>query len=232
MFRASIAAAAATLALTGVAEARASAQVVPSPYRSIEHGQEAGPTGGPMSFRRGSLELGPTLNWFAGARYAIEASGPLFFEGLAGYAPGTRRVVDPRRQEGDRAIGDAEVRMLMASARLGFSLTGRRTWRRLSPFLFASAGVASDIAEPGELDEMLEETDRFSFGTAFTTSSGAGLRVALGSRLMLRLDGEFLLWRLRTPSGFHDETKIPDGDVADREWVYGYGLSAGMSLRF
>lgn len=184
-----------------------------------------------MSFRRGSLDLGPQLEWFAGARYAIEASGPLFFEGLAGYAPGTRRVVDPRRQEGDRTIGDAEVRMLMASARLGFSLTGRRTWRGLSPFLFAAVGVASDIADAGELDETLDEADRFSFGTAFTASSGTGLRVALGSRLMLRVDGELLFWRISTPAGFHEEGKF-ENDVEDREWVYGYGLSAGISLRF
>lgn len=207
------------------------AQVVPSSYRHIEHGQEAGAAGTAHFSRRGSLDLGPRLDWSAGGRYAIEASGPLFFEGLASYAQGSRHVIDPRRAVGDRIVGDADVRMLMASVRLGFSLTGRRTWRAASPFVFAGAGIAYDAAGPGELDESLDPPDRFEFGTAFTASAGTGLRIALGARMMLRMDGEMMLWRIQTPSGFDDRTKFEDG-VVEREWVAGYGVSAGISVRF
>ncbi len=209
----------------------AAAQVVPSSYRHIEHGQEAGAAGTVFSFGRGSLNLGPSLDWSFGGRYAIEVSGPLFFEGLASYSQGSRHVIDPRRAADDRVIGDTDVAMLMASVRLGFSLTGRRTWRALSPFVFAGAGMAYDAADAGELEESLDAADRFDFGTAFTASAGTGLRIALGSRLMLRMDGEMMLWRLRTPNGFDDEAKYPDG-VVEREWVAGYGLSVGLSLRF
>ncbi len=229
MSRAFLVRSAASVAAFAVAPA--AAQVVPSSYRSIEHGQEAGVAGVAYSFGRGSLDLGPQLSWAASGRYSIEASGPLFFEGLAGYAPGTRRVIDPRRPEGDRAIGADDVQMLMASVRMGFSVTGRRTWRRLSPYLFASAGLAYDASEAGELDGSLDPQDRYSFGTAFTTSAGTGLRLALGQRLMLRIDGEALFWRLRTPSGFHEPDKY-DGAVEPREWVAGLGVSAGLSLRF
>lgn len=223
-----IAGAAAPLIAAAFSAARAPAQVVPSSYRNIEHGQEVGLAGVAYSFGRGSLELGPRLDWSAQARYALEASGPLFFEGLAGYARGTRRVIDPRRQPDDRSIGDADVQMLTASVRMGFSVTGRRTWRRLSPYVFAAAGLAYDAAPAGELDESLEPEDRFTFGTAFTASSGTGLRIALSRRLMLRIDGELLLWRLRTPGGFDAKYE----NVEQREWVAGYGLSAGLSLRF
>lgn len=207
----------------------AAAQVVPSSYRHIEHGQEAGATGGAYFSNRGSLDLGPRLDWAVGGRYAIEASGPLFFEGLASYAQGSRHVVDPRRAVGDRVVGDANVQMLLASVRVGFSLTGRRTWRAVSPYVFAGGGMAYDAAEPGEQDESLDAVDRFDFGTAFTASAGTGLRIALGRRMMLRVDGEMMLWRLRTPPGFDD--KFENG-VMEREWVAGYGVSAGVSLRF
>ena len=216
----------------------ARAQTIPSHYRFIEHRQETSVFWGTMFLSPGSLDLGPKSGSFAGARYSFEASGPLFLEGLVMYLPTTRDVIDPRRAIGDRAIGEADVQLLMADARLDFSLTGRRTWRGLSPHLFLGGGIALDIAGQNEFADILLPEDVYDFGTAFTATSGAGLRFALTSRLMLHAEAGLTLWKLNTPSGFDDPAKRPQTDdlipepVVQGEWVRGYGITLSAGWRF
>lgn len=213
------------------ADRPARGQSIPSSYRFIEHGQEASALWGNLHLTPGSLDLGPKSASFLGGRYVVEASGPLFIEGLVTYLPTTRDVIDPRRAEGDRSIGETDVHLFMLDARLGFSLTGRRTWNRISPYLFVGGGIAYDAAGLSQLEEVLLPEDVFDFGTAFTANAGTGIRIALSSRLMLRGDGSLKLWQLNTPSGFDDGTKQLDS-VEQSEWASGYGVSVSLALRF
>lgn len=216
----------------------ARAQTIPSPYRSIEHRQETSVLWGTMFLTPGSLDLGPKSGSFTGARYSVEASGPLFLEGLAMYLPTNRDIIDPRRAIGDRKIGEADVHLLMIDARLDFSLTGRRTWHGLSPHLFLGGGIAVDVAGQDEFSEILLPEDIYDFGTAFTATSGTGFRFALTSRLMLHAEAGLTLWKVNTPSGFDDPTKRPQTDdlepepVVQSEWVGGYGLTLSAGWRF
>ncbi len=216
----------------------ARAQTIPSAYRFIEHRQETSIFWGSMFLSQGSLDLGPKSGSFTGARYSIEASGPLFLEGLVMYLPTTRDVVDPRRAVGDRTIGETDVQLLMADARLDFSLTGRRTWHGLSPHLFLGGGIALDIAGQSEFADFLLPEDVYDFGTAFTATSGTGFRFAVSSRLMLHAEAGLTLWKLNTPSGFDDPAKRPQNDdmelepVVQSEWVRGYGVTLSAGWRF
>ncbi len=213
-------------------------QTIPSSYRFIEKPQEVSLFWGALSLSQGSLELGPRSGSAMGARYSIEASGPLFIQGLLTWLPTERDVIDPRRVAGDRRIGTTDVQLLMADVRLDFSLTGRRTWNRIAPHLFLGGGIAMDLAGQGEFADALLPEDLFEFGTAFTTSAGAGVRVALGSRLMLYGESGLTLWQLHTPDGFDDPAKrIVDDEgetrsVVQSEWVRGYGLSLSLGWRF
>ena len=216
----------------------AAAQTIPSPYRPIEHRQTGSIFGGYTMLATGSLDLGPKSGTFVGGRYAIETGGPVFFEGLLSYLPTRRNVIDPRRQLGDRSLGEADVHMLMLDARLAFSLTGRRTWNRLSPHLFVGAGVAYDAAPASEIEEVLLPEDVFQFGMAFTANAGTGVRFVLGSNVVVRTDASLKLWRLGTPTGFGDSTKRP-GDEMDplhapeqSEWIGGYGFMLSLAWRF
>lgn len=186
---------------------------------------------GYLNLAAGSLDLGPKSSAFVGGRYALELSGPLSAEGLLLYVPTTRDVVDPRRAEGDRTIGETDASLFMADARLAFSVTGRRTWHGISPYIFAGAGAALDAAGLGEAENVLLEEDRFDFGTAFTGSGGAGMRWAPSDRIMIRLDSNIVLWRLQTPRGFGQPGKELK-DVAEREWVRGFGFALGAAWRF
>ena len=209
----------------------ASAQSIPSSYRYIESGQEASVFWGFLSLRPGSLDLGPKTAKFVGGRYAVEAAGPLFIEGLVSYLPTQRDVVDPRRAEGDRTIGESDVHLFMLDARLSFSIPGRRTWHRLAPHLFIGGGIAYDAAGWGAFDEVLLPEDVFDFGTAFTANAGTGFRLAVSSRIMLRADGSLKLWQLNTPTGFDEPSKQLDS-VEQSEWVSGYGFAVGAAWRF
>lgn len=216
----------------------AAAQTIPSPYRFIDTRQAASLVGGYMSLATGSLDLGPGSGTFVGGRYSLEVGGPVFLEGLLSYLPTVRSVIDPRRQLGDRSIGEADVHLIMLDARLSFSLTGRRTWNRLAPHLFVGAGVAHDAGRGNAVEEVLLPEDVFRFGTAFTANAGTGARFLLGSRFMLRTDASLKLWQLGTPTGFDGPAKRP-GDEEDplhapeeNEWVGGYGLTVSLAWRF
>ncbi len=215
-----------------------SGQTIPSSYRFIEKAQETSIFWGAIALSQGSLDLGPKSGSFMGARYSVEASGPLFIQGLLTWLPTRRDVIDPRRVPGDRKIGETDVQLLMADVRLDFSLTGRRTWNRITPHLFVGGGIAMDLAGQGEFAEVLLPEDLFEFGTAFTTTSGAGFRMALSSRLMLHGEAGLTLWKLNTPDGFDDPAKrIEDAagetePVVQSEWARGYGLSLSLGWRF
>ena len=216
----------------------AAAQTIPSPYRPIEHRQSASVFGGYLSLPTGSLDLGPKSGTFLGGRYTFETGGPIFLEGLLSYLPTKRDVIDPRRQLGDRSIGETNVHLLMFDARLSFSLTGRRTWNRLSPNLFAGVGLAYDAGRGNELEDILLPEDVFRFGVAFTANAGTAVRFALGEKLMLKTEASLKLWQLGTPTGFDDPTKRPDDEMdplhvpEESEWVGGYGLTLSLAWRF
>ncbi|MDH3223888.1 MAG: hypothetical protein OEO23_09240 [Gemmatimonadota bacterium] len=206
-------------------------QSIPSPYRHIERGQEAGLFVGTFSAATGQFDLGPKSGLLIGGRYAVELGGPVFLEGMASLLPTTRDIIDPRRVEGDRSIGEADVSLVAIDVRFGFSLTGRRTWNGLSPYIFAGGGLAFDGASRADLEEALLPEDRFEFGTSFTTGFGGGVRYAISQALILRSDLGLNLWKLSTPTGFDDPTKNL-GAVPEDAWVGGWGFTLGASWRF
>ncbi|MYG80642.1 MAG: hypothetical protein F4187_02195 [Gemmatimonadetes bacterium] len=214
------------------------AQQIPSSYRFIEGRQEVSILSGYMPLDAGTLELGPKTGPLFGARYAIEAVGPFFFEGLISYVPTEREVIDPRRAEDDRSIGRTDVHLVMVDASMDFSLTGRRTWNRVSPHLFVGGGLAVDLAGDGEISGELLSEDVFEFGTAFTANAGVGFRMSLTGKLMLRADAGLKLWKHNTPGGFDDPTKRPvvpgvePKALVREEWVAGQGLSLSLGWRF
>jgi hypothetical protein len=177
------------------------------------------------------MELGPKGGPLLGARYALEVSGPFGLEGAFSYLSSTRDVIDPRRAPADRARGEADVSLLIGEARLRFSLTGRRTWNSLNPFLFAGAGGAYDLAGAPELDTELRAEDRFDFGFAFIGVLGAGTRWMASENLLFRTDAQLTLWQLDTPDGFQDQT-LGLGPVPNGEWVNNAMITLGVAYRF
>ncbi len=207
------------------------AQSIPSPFKYLERGQEAGPFGGYASTSTGRFGYGPGSGPLLGLRYAVELSGPLSFEGVASYLKADRDVVDPGREEGDRVIGVADGSVMMLDARLRFTFTGRRSWNRLAPFLSAGGGMAFGAASGSDLDDQLLAEDVFDFGTSFYGSLGLGSRLFLTDRFALRGEWLFSLWELDTPPGYADPERNFTA-VDDGEWLWKSALVVSLLYRW
>ena len=219
----------------------ASGQVIPSPYRFIETSQEAGVSQFTLTPEADMFGFGPRGGRMLGSYYQVRVGGPFSVQGDLGYLPATRDVIDPRREEGDRKIGEADVTMATADVRLQFTLTGPRTWYRMAPHLFAGGGVAMDFAPDQDIDMVLEEDDRFTFGPSFLGSFGGGLKFFVFERIAIRAEGIVTYWKVNTPRGFlrtdrglvpppegSDEPGTPDESI----WSVGRGWSVGIGYRF
>ena len=207
------------------------AQNIPSPYEYLERRQELGVFSGWVSFEEGRFGYGPSGGMPFGARYGIELSGPLGFEGTATVIDGTRDVVDPGRVEGDRVIGQADALMTIVDARLRFTFTGRRSWHDLAPFFVAGGGIALDLASESDLDSQLLPEDVFEFGSSFFGNFGLGTRWFVTDRVALRGEGTFSLWKIDTPPGFSDPER-DFGEVEDGEWLRGTWLTLTLLYRW
>ena len=229
------------LAVPGAGPAHLSAQNIPSAYRFIETAQEAGPSMFTVTPRAGIFGFGPKEGRILGSYYQVRVGGPFSLQGNLGYLPTTRDVIDPRRDEGDRRIGEADVTMGMVDVRLQFTLTGPRTWYRMAPHVFAGGGIALDLAPDQNIDMVLEEDDRFSFGPSFLGTFGGGIKLFPVDRVSVRAEWLFAYWKVNTPRGFlrTDRTLIEppegsDGPVTPEEgfWSLGRGLSIAIGWRF
>lgn len=215
----------------GVGASPTDAQTIPSPYRYIEARQELGIMAGVLDAATGRFGYGPSGGTRLAARYGVELSGPLSFEGIVGVVDGTRDVVDPGRAEGDRVIGQADSRLTTVEARIKFTFTGRRSWNDLAPFFVFGGGVAFDVAAASELDDILLAEDVFDFGTSFFGTLGIGSRWFLTERFALLGEGTFSLWKIDTPPGFSDPSRGFEG-VSDGEWTRGTQLTLTLLYRW
>lgn len=207
------------------------AQSIPSSYRYLEERQEVGLFTGLMSAGAGRFGYAPDGGTPIGLRYGVELSGPLGFEGLVGVVDGSRDIVDPGRVEGDRVIGEADSRIAIIDARIRFSFPGRRSWKRLSPFIVFGGGIALDASPETALDDTLLAEDVFSFGTSFFGTLGAGTRWFVTDKVTLRADGIFSLWKVDTPPGYSDPARGFTG-VEEGEWLRGNSLQFALMYRW
>jgi opacity protein-like surface antigen len=208
-----------------------SAQTIPSPYRFIETRKELGAFGGWISPGTGRFGYGPGPGPVTGVRAGLDFDGPFSIEAVVGGIPTTRAIVDPRRVEGDREIGETEVTLITADARLKLGLTGARTWHGLNPFVTAGAGLAWDLGQSSPLEQDLPATDRFDFGTAFVAQVGGGVRWFVTEAVVVRGDGLLHLWRLKAPAGFRDPER-GFGDIGEAEWINAGSFTFGIGYRF
>jgi hypothetical protein len=88
-----------------------------------------------------------------------------------------------------------------------------------------------DLAERADIENDLEDTDRFKLGTAFVGQLGGGLRVFFNDHWIARSDALLHVWKLDTPLGFRDVSR-GFGDVGASEWVNASSISLGVAYRF
>ncbi len=208
-------------------------QVVSSPYRFLGSNQEVGFFVGTSDPSPGQLRIGMGSATVFGGRYSIDVGSTLTMELGSTFFAGDREVLDPRRAEGDRQLGVSDLKVATLEARFRLNLTGHRSWHRLRPFVLLGGGLATATSEENTLEEAVElpATDRFSFGTRFTTVAGGGIAIHASPRFTIRLDASLNLWKITTPPGFTDPSRN-FGPVPDSEWVGASAFTVGTAIRF
>lgn len=212
--------------LLGAAASPLAAQVIPSPYRFLEHPHTLSLQGGYIATDRGDLELGPHSAPTVGLEYRGRFAGPL--SGTVGvtYMPTERSVFARSATSELTPLGDVDAHMLRAEAGLEFTLTGARTWNSLAPFLGASAGLITDLAGRSALEKEAEipETQLIDFGPSFAVGASAGIDWFLTERLSIRAVGRGHLWRFSTPEGLAGAERS--------EWLKSAGGTLGVAFHF
>jgi hypothetical protein len=217
--------------MLGLCAPRAQAQTIPSPYRFIETMHGAGGFAGVFSENRGSLRLGPGGGPVIGGRYGIELTGPLALEGGPFLLFTDREVHDPRGAEAVEMLGTTSAVVAGLEARVRFTVTGRRTWRGLAPFVAAGGGLVGNLAGRSEMEADFEAQDQFSFGPSALGTLGAGSRWFPSERLSVRLEGVLNFWRLGTPQSFRQREELTE-PPPQNEWTRAGAVLFGASLQF
>lgn len=207
------------------------AQTVPSPYRFIDTRQEGGAfAGANFVVGEGQYGIGPKPGPLAGVRYGITLGGPISLEGIVAYMDTKRDVKNPGELGELVTVGEADMRMLTADARIKFNFLGTRTWNRIAPFVLAGAGVTFDVTGDQAVDQLLLPDDRYDFGSSFSGLLGLGVRWFPGSRLSFRSDLTLQLWQQDVPDGYPSRELL--FDAPDSEWIQAWGITLGAAYNF
>lgn len=208
------------------------AQSIPSPYRHVETNQEAGLFAGYNFFvADGQFGIGPKPGPLVGGRYGISIGGPFSLEGVITYMDSSRDVLDPGTDGVEfTKVGEADVQLLTAEARIKFMLVGQRTWRRLSPHILVGAGITFELAGAQAADQLLQPEDRYNFGNSFSGLLGFGGRWFISNRILLRSELTLQLWQQDVPSGYRNREALVASP--ESEWIQAWGISAGMAYNF
>lgn len=209
----------------------AQAQRIDSPYRFVEPAQEAGAFVAHISTAKGTLGLGSQSGVAAGVRYGIRISGPFMIEAAVAYFPTEYAVLDTIVVDSAyRRIGTASSKLITGLASLRLNLTGPRTWNSLQPFLLFGVGGVVEASRDNDAVNAAPADARYKFGTSFAGSLGAGVAIIPAQNLAIRLDGQNLLWKVKTPAGL---TRGDLGIAIPRdEWLQNFAASVGVSILF
>jgi hypothetical protein len=227
------------LTCAGAGAAPAAAQHIGSPYRFVEPRQDLGPYLAYMFADQGSARLGPKSGPLIGAQYAIRLSQPIQIGANLAYFPAEREVTDISSENPPQVVGTESLNLLLASARVLFTLTGSRTWHHLMPYFIGGVGIALDVTgsiscvgEEGPPDCQLAPDERFDFGTSLLLQFGVGTALIISDRLGARISVEDDIWTLDTPSGYFDPSVEIDRVPPDSDWTNNIQVTVILSYWF
>jgi len=204
------------------------AQTVPSPYRFVDTRHELGVfAGANFSVADGQFGIGAKPGPVGGLRYAVALGGPFAVEVVGTYMDSSRDVLDPGEEGELTKVAEADVQLLILEGRLRFSLLGRRTWHRISPYFLVGGGVTFELAGQQPADLLILPADRYNFGNSFSGVMGAGTQWHLSDRVLLRTDLTIQLWQQDIPVGYRARDLLVA--APENEWIQAWGLTFGVA---
>ena len=197
-----------------------------SPYRDMPGGAVWVVGIGHLGGSRGDVGVGPADGVTGGVRYEVPFGAVGASLGLA-YVRPTRFI---KTLDGTwHQTGPFRTQMALADAGLQLVLTGRKTWRRLAPFVGASIGVVVGSDTP-------YDSSGYRFGTKLTLAPNAGLRWYPARRVSVRTDVRLLLWRLHYPLSYKqpgaDSTRLLAPAAPVDQWTSHPWVTIGVGWIF
>ena len=205
-----------------------------SPYRDILHGNGWTITAGQVYGDGGPLRLSPNSGTSLGLRYDIRLSGLLQGYASLGYLATERMILNPDDSVVNRFDGPVDQTVWTPEIGLQLNITGPKSWHHLAPY--ASVGLGAAVGEG-----VAEDTTSFNFGTKLLITPAAGVRVYLGSRVNLRVEGMFYYWKMKYPSTWVARPAAQPSDPGTEpvksssqltDWIPTPSLRVGLGLAF
>jgi len=200
-----------------------------SPYRDVRRGATLVLTFGHLGGSRGGPGVGISDGPTGGLRYEALFGALGATLGIA-YGHTTRFVVDPTKDSVSRKSGPFDTDVVLADAALQLSLTGRKTWHGLAPYVGGALGVAVGGGSP-------PDPSGYNFGNKLTLAPQAGVRWYPARRVSVRADFRLVLWKLRYPLGYKQPSPVDGGrvlplDASLDEWTSHPWITIGLGWTF
>jgi len=213
--------------------ARASAQVgyppARSPYLDLEHAQELTLIGGQYHAHRDPADVGPQSGFITGLHYEWRAGGPAHLTGEIARISSDRNLIDPAKPEPARNLGTGSRPLYSATAGLGLSLTGSKSWHHIVPEIAGGLGFVSDLRSKAD-------SGGFKFGTRFAFTWGLGVQYVPRGRWAIRADLKNRMYQLGYPQTYYLEptggTPVVSATQAKSFWLNNPAFTLGISRLF
>lgn len=194
--RFSLRVAAATLALfPAVAVAQVGHAPTKSPYEDYAVFQTLSVSAGQLLLGKDPAGVAPKNGLLGAVRYDVRIGGPASLFARYMIAPSERNVLKPTNPRATRVIGTPSVTTHVFDGGINFDLTGKKTYHRFLPSIFAGAGMASDFAAA--------DSGQYVFGSNFSFTYGGVLRYVPRHGPQLRLELSNVFWKYQYPDNYY-----------------------------
>jgi hypothetical protein len=206
-----------------------------SPFRDITTLQSISVFAGRFGGNRNAADAGARAGLIAGLRFETRLSGPMDLWVTIGRIESSRLVITPTvdTTSPQRTTGPVDLPLYAADLGLIINLTGRKSWRRMAPFLGAGLGVMTpenDVTDPSG----------YRVGSNFVLVPTIGTRIFAGRRVAVRLEARDYYLRYEYPSAFYlatdaQGTRMPpvlDATQPEKQWTHNFVLAAGLTYNF
>lgn len=221
-----------SLAALAVVPACLQAQVVVghlpenSPYRDIAANQRLTFFGGYFQAQPTTTGAAPQSGPAFGVRYELPVAGPADFFVKLQRVNSHRDAYDPTQPSATRALGRQNLSLYQADVGFDMNLTGRRTWHGIVPVLGFGIGVVSAPSTTAK--------DPYTFGTQFSFSGDAGIRIVPSDRIELRFDAAPVFYQNHYPSAYFaapsGSTPLLPASAAKSGFQRAINYTAGISF--
>jgi len=200
-----------------------------SPYLDLEHAQELTLIGGQYHAHRDPADVGPQSGFITGLHYEWRAGGPAHLTGEIARISSDRNLIDPAKPEPARELGTGSRPLYSATAGLGLSLTGSKSWHHIVPEIAGGLGFISDLRSK-------PDSGGFNLGTRFAFTLGGGVRYVPGGRWSIRADLTNRMYQLGYPQTYYLEptggTPVVPATQAKSFWLNNPAFTLGISRLF